>query len=132
MAGISSEKGAAKEIVKTIFLNRRNILGALITALGLFAAFSAAKPFFNKRTYDIAGITLSNVKIVNDHNGFVWFFSFSPDSKFLACSNTNWAGQAQVGSCDVWQVATATKVASFVRVGRARQSLARTSYSGEL
>jgi WD40 repeat protein len=123
MAAISSsKKGSVKEIMKaSLFLRRRHwIPGALIVALGLCLAIFAANLFLNRKPHhydDAGGITLSNVKIVNDHNGFVWFFCFSPDGKFLSCSNTNWVDHTQVPSCDVWQVSTATKVASIENFG---------------
>jgi WD40 repeat protein len=89
----------------------------LIVALILCVAIWPTKLYVKEQ-----GITLSNVRIINDHDGFIWSMSFSPGNRLLACANTTWHENSQVPSCTIWEVATGKKIATVENSDYVRQA----------
>jgi len=58
-------------------------------------------------------ITLSQISILNQHDGQLWYFAFSPDAKLLFCSNSTWKGDRQSDALVVWELATGRKLATI-------------------
>jgi WD40 repeat protein len=72
------------------------------------------------------GTILSNVRVLNEHHGQVWYFTFSPDGKILACCNSNFTNvtpstpSGVSESIVVWEIATGKKLASIDDVSNGR------------
>jgi WD40 repeat protein len=59
------------------------------------------------------GIRLSEVIVLNEHDGFVLALAFSADGRMLACFNTTFTASGQSNSADIWEVATRRKLATL-------------------